>query len=317
MEVVEVTLFFDPLATLPSQTSITTSEITGLLSAIENALNQRASSLAGGGADAHKGHGHGHVSPTANHTQTSHVKITLENSAPNTDLLIKADGCKALDICIASTEVWKHIDALQDEIYNPESTLNTKFIKDHKIHPIRAYVKEARVSYGSVSEITKESVHTKLAAIAAKQAFFKLAKQEIATREALAESLIVAQNSKEKLDQMSAMFDEIAATCTDPDQVKKGFDLLKATHTAVQENARIVSLATAEAIELHKLSEEAKLAAYFCSARTGAPPESFHEWARREFVFTYLPKDILPDSSQSKVCLHPADRALSFRAFPN
>lgn len=279
-ETVEVTLFFDPLR-VAQKNAISPDDVTKVISEIGLSLNAVRQPVAAGTVP----------------DNSKKVAVFLET---NPTLPIQSEGCLAVDICVRAQDVWTHIGNLQDDIYDPKSSLNSK-LASHKLVPFRVYVKESRVSYANANEINKEDLHTRLAAIAAKRVFFELAKQEFATREALAEALLSAEQSKEKLDQMTTMFDEIAATCTDPAQIKKGFELLKATHEAVQKNAQIVSDATAEAIRLHEQKEASKLAAYFCSARSGMASESYHEWARREFVFTYVPKDSLPDSSRSEV----------------
>ncbi len=280
-ETVEATVFFDSMLLLESDGA---KEVNDLVSALQSAL-ARYSPI----TNALQMQIPGYAQPPPQQL----ISVGLENQQERFSMV---DGCLASHINIIGIDVWKYVSALQDEVYHPDSFLKRLNLK---LNPCRVYVKEARLT-SSVSEITKESAHVKLAAIAAKQAFFKLAKQEITTREALAESLLQAEQSKLKLDQMSTMFDEIAATCSDPDQVKKGFKLLEESHNAVQENARIVTKASDEALAWHARTEKAKLAAYFCSARSGVN-ESYQDWSKREFVFTYLPKNLLPDSSKSKV----------------
>jgi hypothetical protein len=274
-ETVEATVFFDVLSSAENQNAQDADQVVG---ALQNVLQAYVPP----------------VNPGVRIPPGYVVQVAFENLP---EKFVEVDGCVAIHINIVAIDVWRYVSALQDVVYNPDSMLKKGYVL--KLNPCRVYVKEARLT-STVAEITKESAHVKLAAIAAKQAFFKLAKQEITTREALAESLLQAEAAKLKLDQMSTMFDEIAATCSDPDQVKKGFALLKASHTAVQENASIVSRASAESLTLHARTEKAKLAAYFCSARTGVS-ESYQDWSKREFVFTYLPKNMLPDSSKSKV----------------
>jgi hypothetical protein len=277
-ETVEATVFFD---TQPS-IEISPTDVDDVAPALQNALLKYVPNISA-------------VQPRPGfppQPTPPRPQVTLDSPK-----ILEVDGCAAIDINIIAIDVWKYVSALQDEVYDPESSLRKQF--NLKLNPCRVYVKEARLT-STVSEITKESAHVKLAAIAAKQVFFRLAKQEITTREALAESLLQAEHSKEKLDQMTTMFDEIAATCSDPDQVKKGFELLKESHKAVQENARIVSKASEDSLILHARAEKAKIAAYFCSARTGVN-ESYQDWSKREFVFTYMPKNLLPDSSKSKV----------------
>ena len=295
-EIVEVTLYFNPLKTPPSKKPFDwKQEADKILQEIDKTLNLKVASQVPVANN--------QVPATGNTANTPIRKSVTVYFESNPLLVEKREGCLAVDLCVKSQDVWTHIGNLQDEIYDPRSNLNVKS-EGFKLVPFRAYVKESRVSYNASStELTKEELHTKLAAIAAKKVFFELAKQEFDTREALAEALVSAEQSKEKLDQMTTMFDEIAATCTDPVQVKKGFDLLKDTHAAVQKNAEIVSTAAEEVGWLHILKEEAKLGAYFCSARAGLTTESYQEWARKEFVFTYLPRETIPDSSRKEVCL--------------
>mmetsp|Transcript_80961 Transcript_80961/g.217158 ORF Transcript_80961/g.217158 Transcript_80961/m.217158 type:complete len:478 (+) Transcript_80961:38-1471(+) len=210
------------------------------------------------------------------------------------------DGTVAIELLVSARDVWNQIAVLQDQIYNPESEL-TGWIRSQrlKLHPCRAFVKEARVSFGSVAELDKYEANHRLAAIAARQSFLRIAKMEITTREALADCYIKAEASKVQMDKISHMFDEVTASTSDPAQIKKALAVLKQSHAKVQETSRLVAYGSEKAIEYHNLAEQAKLAAYFCAARTGIT-ESYQEWSRREFIFSYLPKNLLPDSLKSK-----------------
>jgi hypothetical protein len=210
-------------------------------------------------------------------------------------VLALKEGSLAMDIVISSADVWRHLGILGDEIYSPDGELSKS-----KLPPSRIYVKEARLTFDSVADIYKEEAHLKLATIAAKKIFFDLAKEEMLTHEALADMLAQAEKSKFQLDKMTAMFDQISVKLTDSAQLKRGVDLLRDSHQAVQSSAGLVSQSSETAFLLHKMSEEAKLASYFCAARAGTK-ESYQDWAQREFLFVYLPKSLLTDSSKSLV----------------
>ncbi len=191
-----------------------------------------------------------------------HDIITLIKSILDTEVKLQKvenlEGCVAVQVLIVSDyqNIWKKVDKLHEEVYNPESELST-FNSSHKPCRVQCPIREedVRDRYDSPQEIYNEEKNLAEAAKAAKQRYFQVAEEEIRARKVADRARIVADKAYTKLNQAFDMYTEVALDLKKPQNIEQAKDELRKARESVNEYVKIVSQAAHAALKISRSVE--------------------------------------------------------------